>query len=310
MDIDLASLARPTATDPSPFEIRPGRLATPVVFASPHSGRLYPADLMAATRLDERTIRLSEDCFVDALVGAGPDRGASLICATYGRAYMDVNRAPFELDPEMFADALPVEALPVDAKDGLAGVSSARVAAGLGSIARIVAEGLEIYDRKLTAAEALQRIDQIHRPYHAALSELMAQTQRAHGRVVLVDWHSMPSAASGVASGAVAGRKGCDFVLGDRYGSACSGALTRLVDETLTRMGYHVARNSPYAGGYTTALYGRPARGVHALQIEINRGLYLDEEGLTPTAGFVSLKRDLDRLIATLCAASWPDLLG
>ena len=301
MDATLASFARPSATDPSPFEIRPGSLSTPVIFASPHSGRLYPADLMAATRLDARTIRLSEDCFVDELVGTGPDRGAALICATYGRAYMDVNRAPYELDPAMFADALPAEA-----EIGPAGVSSARVAAGLGSIARIVAEGFEIYDRKLTAAEAVQRIDQIHRPYHAALSDLIVQTQKVHGRAVLVDWHSMPSAASGM----VPGRKGCDFVLGDRYGSACSGALTRLVDEALTRMGYHVARNSPYAGGYTTTLYGRPANGIHALQIEINRGLYLDEEGLTLNGGFASLKRDLDRLISGLCAASWTDLLG
>ena len=267
---------------------------TPLVFASPHSGRDYPADMMAATALDARTIRRSEDAFVDDLIAAAPGLGAATITARYARAYIDLNREAFELDPGMFEDELPE----------FARARTARVAAGLGAIARVVAEGQEIYARKLRFSEARGRIEGAHRPYHAALERLIAEAHRAHGFAVLIDWHSMPAAA------ALAGGRdrACDFVLGDRFGAACAGLLTQKVERELEAMGYRVARNTPYAGGYTTEHYGRPSRRTHALQIEINRGLYLDEANLTPTAGFERLKANLERLTRSLAATDWSGL--
>jgi N-formylglutamate amidohydrolase len=268
---------------------------TALVFASPHSGRLYPDDMMSAAALDAHAIRRSEDALVDDLIAAAPGLGVAVIAARFARAYIDVNREPFELDPAMFADELP----------DFARARTARVAAGLGAIAKVVSEGQEIYARKLTFAEARARIERAHRPYHAALERLIAEAQAAHGYAVLVDWHSMPSAA------ARAGReRGCDVVLGDRFGAACAGLLTQTVERGLEGLGYRVVRNSPYAGGYTTEHYGRPARRVHALQIEINRALYLDEATLSPTSGFQRLKRDTETLTAALAAAEWGALTG
>jgi N-formylglutamate amidohydrolase len=267
---------------------------TPLVFASPHSGRHYPDDMMAAAALDAQTIRRSEDAFVDDLIASSPSLGAATITARYARAYIDLNREAFELDAGMFEDELPE----------FARARTARVAAGLGAIARVVSEGQEIYARKLTFSEARGRIEGAHRPYHAALERLIAETHRAHGIAILIDWHSMPAAAA--RSG---GRdRPCDFVLGDRFGAACAGSLTQRVERELEAMGYRVARNTPYAGGYTTEHYGRPARRTHALQIEINRGLYLDEATLTPTAGFEALKANLERLTRTLAATDWSGL--
>jgi len=280
-----------------PFEVRraadPGLPApTPLVFASPHSGRLYPDDMMAAAALDAIAIRRSEDAYVDELVGAGPALGAAMICANLARAYIDVNREAFELDQTMFADELP----------DFARSRTARVAAGLGAIARVVSEGQEIYARKLTFAEARTRIETAHAPYHAALSRLIGEAHSAHGYAILIDWHSMPAAAARV------GGSACDIVLGDRFGAACAGLVTQRVEKELEAMGYRVARNAPYAGGYTTEHYGRPARRTHALQIEINRGLYLDETRLEPTEGFTRLQADLEALTRTLAAADWSGL--
>jgi N-formylglutamate amidohydrolase len=268
-----------------------------LVFASPHSGRDYPAELMAAAALDAAAIRRSEDAFVDELIASGPSHGAATISARYARAFIDVNREAYELDPAMFEDELPA----------FAKGRTARVAAGLGSIAKVVGEGQEIYRRKLTFAEARRRIEGAHRPYHQALAGLVKATRETHGRAVLIDWHSMPSAASSIAAPS-ASRSGCDMVLGDRFGSACAPELTRLVERELEAMGYRVARNAPYAGGYTTEFYGRPAEGVHALQVEINRAAYLDESCLTPTPGFERLKRDIERLTRTL-AREWRQIL-
>jgi N-formylglutamate amidohydrolase len=267
---------------------------TPLVFASPHSGRRYPDDMMAATALDPQTLRRSEDALVDDLIAPAPALGASLISAHYARAYIDLNREAFELDPGMFADELPE----------FAKARTARVAAGLGAIARVVSEGQEIYARKLTFAEARWRIEGAHRPYHAALERLIAEAHKAHGFAILIDWHSMPAAAA-----RVGGRdRPCDIVLGDRFGAACAGVLTLRVERELEAMGYRVARNTPYAGGYTTEHYGRPARRTHALQIEINRALYLDEAKLTPTAGFDRLQADMAALTRMLAAADWSGL--
>jgi len=264
---------------------------TPLVFASPHSGRHYPADMMAAAALDAQKIRQSEDAFVDDLITRAPEMGAALLTAGYARAYIDFNRAPFELDAGMFSDELPEYARG----------RSARVAAGLGAIPRVVSEGQEIYARKLTFAEAQGRIEDAHQPYHAALEQLLGEARAAHGFAILIDWHSMPQAAAR----STGREKPFDMVLGDRFGAACAGLLTTKVERELQAMGYRVARNTPYAGGYTTEHYGRPAAHVHALQIEINRGLYLDETTLATTSRFGGLKTDLERLTQALSAADW-----
>jgi N-formylglutamate amidohydrolase len=266
---------------------------TPLVFASPHSGRLYPEDMMAAAALDAHAIRRSEDVLVDDLISRAPELGAPVIAARFARAYIDLNREAFELDPAMFVDELP----------DFARARTARVAAGLGAIARVVSEGQEIYARKLTFAEARARIERAHRPYHAALEALVAEAQAAHGFAILIDWHSMPSAA------ARAGRdRPTDVVLGDRFGAACAGQVTALVERRLEQLGYRVARNTPSAGGYTTEHYGGPARRRHALQVEINRGLYLDEASLQVTRGYGRLKADVEALIEALTGADWSAL--
>lgn len=282
-----------------PFELRraaeTGTAApTALVFASPHSGRSYPEDMMAAAALDAHAIRRSEDAYVDELVGAAPSLGAALISANLARAYIDLNREAFELDQGMFADELP----------DFARSRTARVAAGLGAIARVVSEGQEIYARKLTFAEARGRIEGTHTPYHAALARLLGEAHSAHGYAILIDWHSMPAAAA-----RTGGRDGpCDMVLGDRFGASCSNLVTQRVERELEAMGYRVARNAPYAGGYTTEHYGRPMRRTHALQIEINRALYLDEASLELTEGFAKLQADLETLTRALVAADWSGL--
>jgi N-formylglutamate amidohydrolase len=277
-----------------PYEVvRPSALAAPLVHASPHSGRVYPAELLEASALDAAAIRRSEDALVDVLVAGATASGGVLIKATFARAYMDVNRAPYELDPAMFEDDLPA----------FAQAKTARAAAGLGSIARIVAEGQEIYARKLTFEEARRRVETVHAPWHAQVEALLDEAGEQFGAALLIDWHSMPSGAAGLA------RRAPDFVLGDRYGAACSGAVTRMVERELEARGYVVARNAPYAGGWATARYGRPAEGRHALQVEINRALYLDEATLEPLPGATQLRRDLDRLFAGLARQDWRALL-
>jgi len=293
---DLAGLE--AGADMAPFVVaRPpaGTPGGPLVFASPHSGRIYPAPMMDASHLDAAAIRRSEDAYVDRLIERGPAFGASTIAARLARVFLDVNREPWELDPAMFEDELPPYA-----RGG-----GARVAAGLGAIARVVREGEEIYARKLSFAEARARVEAAHRPYHEALAGLIGEARDRHGVAILIDWHSMPAAAARQARVGAGGGAGADMVLGDRFGAACSPALPRLVELELTARGYAVARNTPFAGGYTTEHYGRPARRVHALQIEIDRALYLDEAALAPAAGFARLKADLEGVFAALAGADW-----
>ncbi len=293
--------AAAAAPDPAPYDLRlasPARVGR-ILYASPHSGRVYPNDMMSASALDAAAIRRSEDALVDTLLVEAPAAGVSVLSARYARAYVDVNREPFELDPAMFSDELPAFARP----------GTVRVQAGLGSIARIVADGQEIYHRKLTFDEARRRIERVHGPYHATLQRLVAETRARHGCVILIDWHSMPSRAAAEAARFVRGeRRSPDMVLGDRYGAACAPLVTATVERALTQMGYVVERNRPYAGGWTTEQYGAPVRGVHALQIELNRALYLDEASTEPTAGFTRLTRDLGRLTRTLAATDWSRL--
>jgi N-formylglutamate amidohydrolase len=294
MDAVHHLVAEAEARSPAPFALtRPDILTTPLVFASPHSGRHYPQAMMAASALDGAAIRRSEDAFVDELVAGAVEHGVPVIAACYARAYIDVNREPYELDAAMFEDELPA----------FANARTARVAAGLGSIAKVVAEGQEIYRGKLTFDDAKARIEQVHRPYHHALKALLDEAKAKFGVAILIDWHSMPSAAAG--SGRLPAP---DLVLGDRFGAACSRQVTNAWERELEGRGYRVARNAPYAGGHTTEFYGKPGQGVHALQVEINRGLYLDEARLEPHAGFGALQANLRRAFATLAAADWSRL--
>jgi len=274
---------------PLPYALRrPARQTMPVVFASPHSGVDFPAEFLAAARLDRRSLRRSEDAFVDELFAAAPAAGAPLLSALFPRAFVDANREALELDPEMFEDALPPEA----------NTDSPRVAAGLGMIARVVASGEEIYGRKLRLAEALARIERYWRPYHAMLGQLIAETKRRYGACVLIDCHSMPSVGGPMERDA--GRERVDMVLGDCRGTSCAPALTDRVEKDLRHLGYAVARNNPYSGGFVTQHYGRPGAEVHALQIEINRALYMDESALTRGLGFARLAADMGRLVRAI----------
>jgi N-formylglutamate deformylase len=272
------------ASDPVDLRI-PEDVVSPFVFASPHSGRQYPSSFAKATRLDSVTLRKSEDAFVDELFGVVTELGAPLVAARFPRAFVDVNRAPNELDPAMF-DA------PVDPR---AGPRTARVAAGLGVIPRVVRDGIEIYGARLPAREANFRIERFYRPYHAALSELIAAARARFGAAIVIDCHSMPPTA-----------KGHEIVLGDCYGEAASPALSAQVQKLLSEAGFTVARNSPYAGGYTTSIYGRPEDRVHALQIEISRTLYLDEHRMERHHGFADCKARLRLFVERLLALNGP----
>lgn len=270
------------------FEVvTPARQLEPFVFNSPHSGRLYSEAFLSSSRLDRNAIRRSEDFFVDRLFAAVTELGAPLLKAHFPRAWLDVNREPYELDPRMFDAPLPV----------YANVGSLRVAGGLGTIPRLVAENVDIYRERLSVDEGLARIEQVYRPYHACLRRLIAQTHVRFGIAVLIDCHSMPA---GLKAGSASGRP--DFIIGDRYGSSAAHDLSRAAVAILTGLGYEVARNKPYAGGFITEHYGRPARGLHTLQIEINRGLYIDESTLQPKAGFRQLQNDLTHFVAELMA--------
>ena len=264
---------------------RPERLALPLVLASPHSGSDYPDDFLAVSRLDPLTLRRSEDSFVDEIFAAVPDLGAPLLAARFPRAYLDANREAWELDPAMFSDALP----------NFVNTRSPRVRMGLGTIARVVASGEEIYLRKLRFAEAQQRIEALYRPYHDALQRLLGDVMVAFGGYLLIDCHSMPSAAS-----ATGGQDGYDIVLGDCHGLACSPRIVEAARAFLVRRRFSVALNAPYAGGFTTAHYGTPRRGRHALQIEINRALYMDERNYQRVAGFDRLTVEMTALVAHL----------
>jgi len=265
----------------------PAALASPVIFASPHSGRDYPAALLKNARLDRHGLRQSEDSYVDLLFEAAPRQGAPLLRALFPRAYVDVNRARNELDPRMFTDELPASA----------DTRSNRVIAGLGVIPRIVADGQDIYARKLRLEDAERRLSACYDPYHEALGGLIDNAIRNFGCAVLIDCHSMPSAGGAPLR---PGDRAIDFVLGDRFGASCAPAVTELADATLSELGYETARNAPYAGGYVAASYGRPASGVHVLQIEINRALYLDEKRITRTDAFDALRETINLLIKRL----------
>jgi N-formylglutamate deformylase len=271
---------------------RPVRQSVPLVFTSPHSGRDYPAAFLAAARLDALALRRSEDGFVDELFAAAPEHGAPLVAAKFPRAFCDPNREQWELDPTMFVERLP----------HWVNTGSPRVGAGLGTIARVVASGETIYREKLRFAEAEERMRLCWQPFHATLHGLITETVQNFGACLLVDCHSMPSNAMTPTFAA-------DFVLGDAHGTTCSPLVVREVESALADMGYRVRRNDPYAGGYITRHYGRPREGVHALQIEICRLLYMDELRMTKSLDFLQVQHDMTALVTALTRVA-PLLIG
>jgi N-formylglutamate amidohydrolase len=269
-----------------PFEIlEPPASRGAIVFNSPHSGNIYPHAFLATARLDLTTLRRSEDSFVDELFAGVVERGFPLMRAHFPRCYIDVNREPYELDPRMFEGRLP----------SFANTRSMRVAGGLGPVARVVGDAQEIYDRRIAVDEALARIESLYKPYHRALRRLFTRMHRDFGAAMLIDCHSMPSSA-----GHRDERARPEFVLGDRYGTSCVGAVAETVEKTLRSLGYTVSRNKPYAGGFITEHYGNPAAGLHAIQLEINRALYMDERRYQRSSAFPRLAGDLETLARRL----------
>ncbi len=274
------------------FEILAPRVWTaPAVFNSPHSGSQYPADLLRMTRLSPTALRKSEDCFIDELFMSCVDHGAPLLRALCPRAYIDLNREAYEFDPRMFACELP----------GYMNTGSPRVAGGLGTIPRLVAEGEEIYRERLSLNDALNRVENIYRPYHRTLNALLDEVLKNTGSVLLLDCHSMPSNATSYIS--PASHAAVDVVIGDRYEASCPAEITNFVEGLLHAQGLRVVRNKPYAGGVITRNYGSPIAGRNALQIEINRGLYMDEQHFEKSHNFAALQLALGETIKTLLEA-------
>jgi N-formylglutamate amidohydrolase len=285
----LADLAR------HPLELAlPGQQLSPLILASPHSGRIYPDEFARQSCLGELILRQSEDCFVDHLVGAAPNLGVPLLSALFPRVFVDPNREASELDQDMFDERL---AMPVNA-------ASPRVLAGLGVVPRLAANEQEIYAVKLPSAEAERRLDLFYRPYHRALADLIAATRRQFGLCVLLDCHSMPSAGAWMDNLHTRQRIDVDYVLGDCFGASCAERITATTEATLAECGSKVRRNNPYSGGYVAQAYGRPSQGVHVLQLEINRALYMNEMKLEPTPGFAAVRDVLRTLIERLSKAA------
>ena len=281
-------------TKPAYTLTAPARRTTCVVFASPHSGRDYAPSFLRRTTLNEHAIRSSEDAFVDKLFDVVPQFGAPLIAAVIPRAYVDLNRSLEELDPAL-----------------ITGVSTAghnpRVSSGLGVIPRVVANGQAIYSGKLTLAEAHQRIDRCWKPYHAALQAQLNDAQDKFGQTILIDCHSMPHEAMDAV--VRTGLKRPEVVLGDRFGAAASSHIVDQVEQAFTQAGFAVTRNTPFAGAYVTQHYGRPSKSVHAIQIEIDRALYMDEAMIRPNDNFALFKRRLQSVISDIAKIGRSDAL-
>ena len=301
-------LARELATTETLFRITmPIAQAAPMLVASPHSGRLYTHDFIASSRLSSDALRRSEDSFVDEVFAGATHAGIPLLQADFPRVYCDVNREAWELDPAMFADKLP----------GWCNTTSARVAAGFGTIARLVSSGEPIYRNRLTFTEAELRIRTCWQPYHDALAGLIDRTRAKHGACLLLDAHSMPSRAGEPRDGEPRAGKSRtrdtrpdpDFVLGDAFGTSCAQPITQFTERFLRERGFRVRRNDPYAGGYVTRHYGRPSSRIHVLQIEICRSLYMNEQCFEMLPGFAQIQQHITALLAALATAA-PALLA
>ena len=264
-----------------------------VVFASPHGCGVYPERFVAQSQLDTLTIRSSEDAFVDDLFACVPEFGAPLLRAGAPRAYIDLNRSTDELDPALIEGAR---------RHG----HNPRVASGLGVIPRVVANGRAIYRGRLPMAEAQKRIDRYWQPYHGALQHLLDESHARHGEAILIDCHSMPhEAMEGVARTA---RRRPEIVLGDRFGAAAAGDVVDRIEAAFASAGLTVTRNAPFAGAYVTQAYGRPSRHQHAIQVEIDRALYMDEARIEPNAQFDAFRDLLRGVVAEIAAIRREDV--
>jgi N-formylglutamate amidohydrolase len=271
-----------------PFEIvEPAAWRAPIIFNSPHSGSVYPDDFLKSARIDLTALRRSEDSFMDELIGGLSALGFPTVSVNFPRSYVDVNREPYELDPRMFSGRLP----------SFANTRSMRVAGGLGTIPRVVGDGQEIYGERIAVDDALARIETLYKPYHRALRRLINKAHRAFGTVVVVDCHSMPSV--GVSREEP---RRPDVVIGDRYGTSCAPILADTVEETMIRLGYSVGRNKPYAGGFITEHYGNPASGLHSVQLELNRAVYMDERRRSRGERFSQVASDFAVLAEVLAS--------
>jgi N-formylglutamate amidohydrolase len=273
--------------------VEPATWRAPIIFNSPHSGSVYPPDFLDASRIDLAALRRSEDSFMDELIAGLSDRGFPTVRVNFPRSYVDVNREPYELDPRMFSGRLP----------SFANTRSMRVAGGLGTIPRVVGDGQEIYRERLSVDHGLSRIEGLYKPYHRALRRLINKAHHAFGTVVVVDCHSMPSI--GVSRDEP---RRPDVVIGDRYGTSCAGLLPDMVEKTMSRLGYSVGRNKPYAGGFITEHYGNPASGLHTIQLELNRAIYMDERRRERGPKFAQVAADLAALADALAAVPLGDL--
>ena len=278
----------------SPFTIvEPPAWRAPIIFNSPHSGSVYPDEFLSASRIDLPALRRSEDSFMDELIGGLSGRGFPTVTVNFPRSYVDVNREPYELDPRMFAGRLP----------SFANTRSMRVAGGLGTIPRVVGDGQEIYRERLSVDDALARIEALYKPYHRALRRLINKAHQAFGTVVVVDCHSMPSI--GVSRDEP---RRPDVGIGDRYGTSCAPMLADMIEETMGRLGYSVGRNKPYAGGFITEHYGNPASGLHTIQLELNRAIYMDERRRERSTRFAQVANDFAVLAEALAAVPLDEL--
>ena len=276
------------------FEILEPRVwRAPIIFNSPHSGSVYPDSFLQTTRIDLEALRRSEDSFMDELIRGLVDRGFPVMQAHFPRCYIDVNREPYELDPRMFIGRLP----------SFANTRSMRVAGGLGTIPRVAADGQEIYRERINVDDAIGRIEALYKPYHRALRKLVTRTFEAFGTVIVVDCHSMPSVGLSRDE-----PRRPDVVIGDRYGTSCMALVSDIVEQTLIGRGYSVGRNRPYAGGFITEHYGNPAHGAHAVQVELNRAIYMDERRRERSERFSDVIDDFALLAEALAEVPWGDL--
>src|ERR1700710_1429388 len=277
-----------------PFEIvEPADWRAPIIFNSPHSGSVYPGEFLTASRIDLVNLRRSEDSFMDELIGGLSERGFPTVRGNFPRSYFDVNREAYELGPRMFSGRLP----------SFANTRSMRVAGGLGTIPRVVSDGQEIYRERLSVDDALARVEALYKPYHRALRRLINKAHQSFGTVVLVDCHSMPSV--GVSRDEP---RRPDVVIGDRYGTSCAALLADTVEESMRALGYSVGRNKPYAGGFITEHYGNPASGLHTVQLELNRAIYMDERRRERGPRFEQVAMDFATLADALAAVPLSDL--
>lgn len=282
----MAPMRVPEGSDEGIYVVEsPDAMASPVFLNSPHSGESFPSAFLARAQISRQMMRRASDLYVDELFLPAVAQGLPLMRAVLPRSFVDLNREPFELDPRLIAGPLPIDA----------NTRSLRVAGGLGTVPRVIGDQIEIYAGKLTLEEALHRIEHAYVPYHLRLHRELAQRHARHGHVVLIDLHSMPSQ-----SGPRPNRMMPDLILGDRFGASCDPALIHRVESLARDLGFRVERNQPYAGGYITEHYGRPTLGWHALQIEINRALYMDEVHLEPHAGFSAVSEALTTLVVSL----------